>query len=38
VFSSDRDRDVEIYAMGIDGSNQSRLTDRAGFDGVPDGL
>jgi Tol biopolymer transport system component/actin-like ATPase involved in cell morphogenesis len=38
VFSSDRDRDVEVYAMDIDGSNQRRLTNRAGFDGIPDGL
>jgi Tol biopolymer transport system component/actin-like ATPase involved in cell morphogenesis len=38
VFSSDRDRDVEVYAMDNNGANPRRLTNRAGFDGVPDGL
>lgn len=35
AFYSGRDGDYEIYAMGIDGSNQSRLTVSRGRDASP---
>jgi len=41
VFTSDRDGDLELYAMDADGSNVRRLTHREGYDGgaffSPDG-
>jgi PKD repeat protein len=41
AFVSDRDGSVELYVMGGDGSNPTRLTDNAGFTGAfrwsPDG-
>ncbi len=41
VFTSVRDGDLEIYTMGIDGSNVKRLTHEPGYDGgaffSPDG-
>jgi TolB protein len=33
VFTSDRDGDLELYAMDADGSNVRRLTNRPGYDG-----
>ena len=37
AFTSDRDGNVEVYVMNAqDGSNQTRLTDNAASDGLPD--
>src|SRR3954469_11348134 len=36
VFMSDRDGDIEIYAMDIDGSHQQRLTYSPGRDAHPE--
>ena len=37
AFTSDRDINKEIYVMNAqDGSNQTRLTDNAASDGLPD--
>jgi len=33
VFTSTRDRDIELYEMDIDGKNQKRLTNEVGYDG-----
>ena len=35
MFESDRDGDFEIYAMDTDGTDQTRLTDNASYDGQP---
>jgi Tol biopolymer transport system component len=35
TFTSDRDGDFEIYAMDTDGTDQTRLTDNASYDGQP---
>jgi Tol biopolymer transport system component len=35
AFSSQRDGNAEIYVMNADGSDQTRLTHNAAFDGVP---
>jgi Tol biopolymer transport system component len=35
AFTSNRDRNVEIYVMNSDGSGQTRLTDNLDFDGDP---
>ncbi len=35
VFSSDRDGDIEIYTVGVDGSDLTRLTDEPGRDAHP---
>jgi Tol biopolymer transport system component len=37
AFTNDRDGDWEIYVMNAqDGSNQTRLTDNAASDALPD--
>jgi len=35
VFTSQRDKDLEIYVMDADGKNQRRITDAKGYDGGP---
>lgn len=35
AFHTDRDGNFEIYVMNADGSEQTRLTNNAAFDGVP---
>jgi Tol biopolymer transport system component len=35
VFTSLRDGDVDVYTMGVDGSNLRRLTEELGYDGGP---
>ena len=41
LFTSDRDGDLELYAMDVDGTNVTRLTHEEGYDGgaffSPDG-
>lgn len=36
AFNSDRDENVEIYTVNVDGSNLTRLTNSPFFDGAPD--
>jgi Tol biopolymer transport system component len=35
VFTSLRDGDLDIYTMGVDGTDVTRLTDETGYDGGP---
>ena len=35
AFISDRDGNLEIYAMNADGSGATRLTDNPGYDTLP---
>lgn len=35
VFQSERDGNSEIYSMNADGSDVTRLTDHAAYDGLP---
>jgi Tol biopolymer transport system component len=35
VFQSDRDGNINVYAMYADGSSQTQVTSNQGFDGVP---